>query len=609
MANVGFKLGLQASADLMLANPDGYDIESGSFYLTSDTHRLYIGAEPTRILNDGTVEVTGVKPHLFPLNEGIITVSDLNHLPVFEPGTPTEKAAIGTFYYVESENILCIYGGVNGQGWIQVNTNTDTNITGVTYTVTSEGETKAVVTFGLRDSQSKVLSDTFSIEVKGGITQEIDGNNIVLTGDTYSLVLEAADETGTAFNIKLNSGNTDNDSVIKLEAGDGVSLQQEGQNLKISAEEANQIVGVSVEQGYVDSSADKEGFRVKLTSKTGAVLESDNFNPKITYGINAKETVTFKKGVAVLEAYTAQEIQKILRELNAMHYLGTIGANGSAAQQIVVDGNGTKIMKSDGTELQVKIGDMFIVSQTIDGIVVGTNYQTGTILICNSSSGMEDPTTGYINSNELEIEAIESTLDSDTTYTLTPTETEDDKYGVKLSTKNSGDYGTFLLTSSNEAAGPILISAERGGTTERPEYTVSIGHSTLPTNIATDTSDVTSQQSGQDLDIPVIVGVDADGYGHVSAIKLQMYRVKDTITRMKELKASSHSYTEDGVNVGSVGITVTSATDQGAESSTIGYFNLTSKTLAIEIDNTKSNIQGGSTQQAGLAINMVWGEF
>ena len=55
MANVGFKLGSQANANLMLTNPENYNITEGSFYLTSDTHRLYIGAVPTTTNRDGDV--------------------------------------------------------------------------------------------------------------------------------------------------------------------------------------------------------------------------------------------------------------------------------------------------------------------------------------------------------------------------------------------------------------------------------------------------------------------------------------------------------------------------------------------------------------------------
>lgn len=611
MANVGFKLGSQATANLMLANPDNYDVHAGHFYLTSDTHRLYIGALPTSTAADGTVTTTSNTPRLFPLNEGIVTVSDLNHLPVFTAGTPEELAAIGTFYYVEDGNILCIYGGTeSGNGWIQVNANTDTNIEGITYNLTPEGENKAIITLGLKDSQGKVIEDKISITVKGGLTSSIIGDDLEIVGDTYTLILESADETDTNFNIKLNSSNTENDTQITLEAGDGVSLTKTGNNkLKITAEEANQIVDVSVEKGYVPESADKEGFRVSLKSKSGALIESANFNPKIQYGVSQKDTVPFKDGVAILEAYTAAEIQKILRELNAMHYLGTIGANGSAAQQLVTYGNnGLKIMKADNTELQVKIGDMFIVSQTIDNpLQIGANYPTGTILICNSDTGAEDPATGYIDSDHLYLESIESTLDSDTTYTLAKNSTGN---GVVLTTKNSGDYGEFKVTTPGEEPGDsgILLSYNWSGTSERPVSEISIQHVGIDTTSSTMTEEM-AQESGINFTIPVIKEFETDGLGHITKVLIQKYIVKDTITHVKTVENTTHAYEEDSVSVGAIKIKVTTKTDEGAEQSAEDYVNIVSETLSISTDNNHASIKGGSTAEAGISINMVWGEF
>ena len=218
MANVGFKLGTQAKANQMMASPSEHPVETGSFYLTSDTHRLYIGALPTSTDKDsGEVTFTSQTAQLYPLNEGIITVKNLNSLPIFNPGTPEELAAIGSFYYVESGNILCIYGGTSsGNGWIQVNTNTDTNVNGVSYALTQDGNNKTIITFSLKDDEGKAFQDFFSIETKGSIVQRVETTeggaltkNIILEGDTYDLGLEpnAQDQTGNKiFDIGNDAG-------------------------------------------------------------------------------------------------------------------------------------------------------------------------------------------------------------------------------------------------------------------------------------------------------------------------------------------------------------------------------------------------------------------
>ena len=71
MANVGFKLGTQAKVDALLKTP-GTSVVEGCFYLTSDTHRLYIGQKATA---DDT------NAQLFPVNEGVITVANVADLP------------------------------------------------------------------------------------------------------------------------------------------------------------------------------------------------------------------------------------------------------------------------------------------------------------------------------------------------------------------------------------------------------------------------------------------------------------------------------------------------------------------------------------------------
>lgn len=96
------------------ANLANVTVEDGAFYLTTDTHRLYVG--------QGT--------DLCPVNEGVITVANVESLP--------ETAITGSFYYATEENILCVY---NGQTFVQINPDTDTGATAVAF----EGEGNVIV--------------------------------------------------------------------------------------------------------------------------------------------------------------------------------------------------------------------------------------------------------------------------------------------------------------------------------------------------------------------------------------------------------------------------------------------------------------------------------
>ena len=93
--------------------------KEGTFYLTTDTHRLYIGRTVTADSLTPTGFTTKTIP--IPVNEGILTVANVNDLPADAHANP------GEFYYLSSSNILCVY---NGTHWVQINpnTNTDTEI-------------------------------------------------------------------------------------------------------------------------------------------------------------------------------------------------------------------------------------------------------------------------------------------------------------------------------------------------------------------------------------------------------------------------------------------------------------------------------------------------
>jgi len=83
---IGFKLGLQSAMDEMLAKNGTAQANGvhGTFYLTSDTHRLYIGN------SDKSISA---------VNEGVITVSTIDDLPDIDTDAQ-KKAHAGQFYYI-----------------------------------------------------------------------------------------------------------------------------------------------------------------------------------------------------------------------------------------------------------------------------------------------------------------------------------------------------------------------------------------------------------------------------------------------------------------------------------------------------------------------------
>ena len=99
--NIQFLLGTQANLEKYISGSS--TAAEGTFYLTNDTHRLYVGTSL------GTA---------VPVNEGVITVPNLDALK-------TISAHPGEFYYVTNGNILCVY---TGKEWVQINNNTNTYV-------------------------------------------------------------------------------------------------------------------------------------------------------------------------------------------------------------------------------------------------------------------------------------------------------------------------------------------------------------------------------------------------------------------------------------------------------------------------------------------------
>jgi hypothetical protein len=108
--NLNFKHGTQASLNGLTTS------DKGTFYLTNDTNRLYIG--------------TGSAPVL--LNQTVNIISGIAALP-----TPEEKL-LNDFYYCANENVLavCVTATEDNKTiykWHQINKNTndDTRVSGI----------------------------------------------------------------------------------------------------------------------------------------------------------------------------------------------------------------------------------------------------------------------------------------------------------------------------------------------------------------------------------------------------------------------------------------------------------------------------------------------
>ena len=211
MANVGFLRGSQANLNTLMTGKTG--IKEGSFYLTNDTNRLYFGKSATELV---------------ALNEGVITVAAIANLPT---GADLSNE-IGHFYYATAENILCVY---NGKQWVQINPDTDTQVSSVS-TAVAVAENAATATTTLkfsRDGKDLDATENKSATLKfvgADLVLTANGaDGIKLTGDTYSIGSSAV-AGGVAIDLNRdNAADTTRKGKIgsvNLKAGNAINLER-----------------------------------------------------------------------------------------------------------------------------------------------------------------------------------------------------------------------------------------------------------------------------------------------------------------------------------------------------------------------------------------------
>lgn len=370
-ATVGFKLGLEK--DLTSSSLTG---QNGVFYLTSDTHRLYIGN------SDGTIS---------PVNQGVITVSSL---PDYSNAIP------GQFYYIngKNENILAVYNGVD---WFQVNPDTqvDTVETTVTQGTTAIKDTNSNVAIqttvnqlGGSHTKTTVTSNEVTFAGANDILITTENNVITITDADYSFSATTTKDdnnedvaSSVDFNLDRKPAGSDKkdvESKVTFVGTNGVAITQNNKGtITIDASEAmNQAASDSITG--VDFEALDQGFGLTLTKGIGFIYSDTDLDPIVSVGAANKEvpntTVHFNGGIAALPVYTIDEvdtkISDALKGLNALTYKG------------LVDGYNELPTIAGG----VAVGDVYMCNGS-DG-----DYDSGTLFI---ATGKEDLVTGLITSN------------------------------------------------------------------------------------------------------------------------------------------------------------------------------------------------------------------
>lgn len=508
---VKFKLGLQTKINEYLNGGTGWEV--GTFYLTSDSNRLYVG------------QADGIQL----LNKVVQVYSSLDQLP------STGKAHEGDFAYISGSstgtdgngntgkgNILAYY---NGTQWIQINYSTDTvnkTLTNLASDVTNGVDIKTTVT----GSNNKTVSDSFTIKGAKGAQVTRDGTKgVTVTGDTYTL---SSAVTGNTATLTLDSALQD-PSTVKVEGGDNVTIvaDADGKGIKISSKNTvNKSASLSLtDAGLVSTITDDKAVSspaLKLGYNIGSTF----------YGIGSDAKTS------ELPVYTKKEVDKLFTDLNGVTYCGTVGSSSATYQM-----NGTyQITKGTAATLEpVHNGDMFLVDAEVT-YASGKTAKQGDLLIATGTEEngvLKAITWTYIPSGDDTV--------IDTHYTFAGDATQN-----SWTVNSNAGSKTNQVGSIKFVKGTALDISSKANPGENLEVTIKHADVTQTIDNKTDTS-----QLGNGGTFTVVNKVTSNKQGHVTEItstptKLPTYGTGNDVVAVTGNTATiTHFITANGSSVGS----------------------------------------------------------
>ena len=564
--NINFLLGTQSNLEKYIAGTTS--AADGTFYLTNDTHRLYIGTSEGKAV---------------PVNEGVITVASLEALAKI----PNPHA--GEFYYVTAENILCVY---NGSTWVQINNNSNSFIVDANLTVTAANNVATVTKQYIYNDNSVAEKVTTPWHVAGvdgiKVTADDDTDTITLTGVLNDKFTVAVDNNKAIFSLHDTFGRSKDFSVKSTDGR--ISVKKDEDNGIVIGVLDMYNTGVDIVNGSAD------GFTVHVSDGKSTV--SGSFSPTITVGTEAatKQTLKFVNGNADLPVYTKAEIDSLQLALNAMTYRGLVAGSADSAQNIQA---WTTVMNA-----KAQIGDTYLFALnttfTPSGSTKSTTRSAGSLVIAR---GIED-STGFIPAGQVIWDYVEATNDTDTRY----------EFNGQASTSTTDGYIQLLSTLYGYQGGATALGKKlifTNGTEIKANVTVDAdGNTTVQFNHDTHNAENTQETQSQgaayyrsggdvsyaDTQITTIKGITVNAQGHVTGFTTNTVTLKDTNATVAQVALSG------AVSNAGAKATLTSLVQLNDGSGST----MTAKTGAMEF--TTGTLQYSMNGNA-LNIDLVWGSF
>lgn len=249
MANVMFKRGTQSGFNNLSTYQDG------CFYLTTDSHRLYIGTGSNK------ADLVSQSVITYPNWASIEALSNKSSSS-YAPGLCSE----GQFYYAKAENILCTYS--NGK-WIQINPDHnddhDTYVKSVRVAKNTADTVKGKklvydvkITQAQKDLKGNTETEGDPAEVSGQLT--ISAADLDQIATHTNVGMEAENSSSKVY---LKNSGTGADAAKKVELAGGGSVS-------VSTDSSNKITISGIDTTYsLNTTTNTTGAKVNLQNQNG----------------------------------------------------------------------------------------------------------------------------------------------------------------------------------------------------------------------------------------------------------------------------------------------------------------------------------------------------
>lgn len=459
MANVSFKRGLQSKLSTVT-------VTDGTFYLTTDTHRLYVGQGNQMV----------------PVNEGVTTVANVAALQNIIQDSETNAGLAGSFYYATAENILCVW---NGKKWVQINPDTNTYVEDADWVLANKS-----IKLALKRNDSNNTINTPNITFSGNnvtVSKDATTKDITVDIDVPDLgVTWTAADGSDREKLAVDLG----DGGFSLIGGQNIALtkSQEGNNVTISAADMRPT-GATISAKA--NSAD--GYNVVVNMPNSSTTAATTFDPKVKTDSSSTNYLHFRGDILDLSGtyYTQAEVDKKIQDFNAVEYKGVWPPTGQ-----------TNWASTDPyPTANVKNGSMYLVRLENAPALSsgGETPKVGDLIIAQGTEG----TNGYLtNITWVRIPSGDE-AQVDTTYSFAM-DGESSSVGVNVSSTAGGSTNAIEMFKIKEGN---KIDVTRASNSKE----IVVSHES--TTFTPSTPSYAINSNGK---VSVLTGISKDDYGHIS---------------------------------------------------------------------------------------------